>query len=209
MSAPSMTLYFNPGSPFARKIIVLLHETGQFERVRLKLAMPTPVTPDPELVSNNPVGKLPALVLADGSVLHDSRVIAEYLDHQHVGNPLLPRSGTSRWRRLTVASLADAITDAALLIRYETFLRPADKHWDQWLAQQALKIERGLQSLEDTTIAELTASFDIAAIGVACCLGYLDFRQPQLGWRERYPQLAGWYAEVSERASMQASQPPL
>ncbi|WPP00314.1 glutathione S-transferase [Pseudomonas sp. HR96] len=207
MSAPSMTLYSNPASPFARKVRVLLAETGQLARVELKLTQPTPVNPDPALVGENPLGKLPALVLADGEVLYDSRVICEYLDSQHGGLPLLPTSGASRWRRLTLASLADGVLDAALLIRYETALRPEPKHWDQWLGNQALKIERGLAYLEQSALAELGGHFDIAGIGVACALGYLDFRQPQLAWRERYPQLAAWFAEVSQRPSMQGTQP--
>ena len=128
MSAPSMTLFHNPASPFVRKVRVLLIETGQQDRVALQACMPTPVTPDAQVVQGNPVGKIPALRLADGSVLHDSRVILDYLDHQHVGNPLIPRDGSARWRRLTLASLADGIMDAAVLVRYETALRPVEKH---------------------------------------------------------------------------------
>ena len=207
MSAPSMTLYYNPGSPFARKVLVVLHETGQAARVALKLTQPTPVSPAPALVAENPLGKLPVLVLAEGSVVHDSRVICEYLDSQHVGQGLLPAAGDLRWRRLTLASLADGVMDAALLIRYEQALRSQDKHWDQWLDNQALKIERALAYLERDCLAELSASFDMASIGAACALGYLDFRQPQLDWRKRYAGLAAWYAEVSERPSMLASQP--
>jgi glutathione S-transferase len=127
MSAPSMTLYYNAASPFARKVLVLLHETGQTQRVKLKSVMVTPVTPDSELCHENPCGKIPALCLADNNVIHDSRVILDYLDHQHVGNPLIPHEGSARWRRLTLASLADAALDAAVLIRYETFLLPEEK----------------------------------------------------------------------------------
>ena len=122
MSAPSMTLFHNPASPFVRKVRVLLIETGQQDRVALHACMPTPITPDADVVQGNPTGKIPALRLADGSVLHDSRVILDYFDHQHVGNPLIPRDGSARWRRLTLASMADGIMDAAVLVRYETWL---------------------------------------------------------------------------------------
>ena len=209
MSVPSMTLFFNPASPFARKVLVLLHETGQFDQVSLQSTMPTPVTPDPLLVENNPAGKLPALHLADGTVIHDSRVILDYFDYQHTGKPLIPREGPARWRRLTLASLADALLDAALLIRYETFLRPVEKHWDEWLSNQQEKISRSLAYFEQEAIIELSAEFDIAAIGVASALGYLDFRQPNLGWRNSYPRLAKWYEEVSQRPSMMNTQPPV
>ena len=209
MSAPSMTLFHNPASPFVRKVRVLLAETGQQDRVALQLCMPTPVNPDAQLVNENPVGKIPALRLPDGTVLHDSRVILDYLDHQHVGNPLIPRDGSARWRRLTLASMADGIMDAAVLVRYETALRPAEKHWAPWLDEQRNKIRRSLAELEADAIAELASHFDIAAISVACALGYLDFRHPDLQWRDANPRLAAWYAEVSQRPSMLETQPPV
>jgi len=209
MSTPSMTLFHNPASPFVRKVRVLLIETGQQDRVALQGCMPTPVNPDAQLVHENPVGKIPALRLADGSALHDSRVILDYLDHQHVGNPLIPRDGSARWRRLTLASMADGIMDAAVLVRYETAMRPADKHWDQWLDEQRNKIRRTLAELEADAIAELASHFDIASISVACALGYLDFRHPDLQWRAANPQLADWYAKVSQRPSMLQTQPPV
>jgi glutathione S-transferase len=202
-----MTLYFNAASPFARKVVVLLHETGQLDRVTLQPTTLTPVSPSAELNAENPVGKLPALRLADGNVIHDSRVILDFLDHQHVGNPLIPREGSARWRRLTLASLADALMDAALLIRYETALRPEEKHWDLWLHNQQEKIERTLAYFEQEAITELSSSFDVASITVAAALGYLDFRQPELGWRSTWPRLASWYLEVSQRPSMLATQP--
>ncbi|MGR3889497.1 glutathione S-transferase [Pseudomonas sp. 1152_12] len=209
MSAPSMTLFHNPASPFVRKVRVLLIETGQQDRVALHGCMPTPVNPDAQLVQDNPVGKIPALRLADGSVLHDSRVILDYLDHQHVGNPLIPRDGSARWRSLTLASMADGIMDAAVLVRYETAMRPAEKHWAQWLDEQRNKIRRTVAELEKEAIAELASRFDIASISVACALGYLDLRDPDLQWRTANPKLADWYAEVSQRPSMFETQPPV
>ena len=209
MSTPSMTLFHNPASPYVRKVMVLLHETGQLDRVALQASQLTPVNPDAALNQDNPLGKIPALRLADGSVLYDSRVILDYLDQQHVGNPLIPREGSARWRRLTLAALADGIMDASVLIRYELALRAPEKHWEQWLDGQRDKIRRALAVLEADAIAELASHFDIAAISVACALGYLDFRHPDLQWRDAQPQLAAWYAEVSQRPSMLATQPPV
>ncbi|OLS64564.1 glutathione S-transferase [Pseudomonas putida] len=203
----NMTLFHSPLSPFVRKVMVVLHETGQVDRVKVQPVNITPVSPDADLNQGNPSGKIPALRLEDGSVLHDSRVIVDFLDQQHVGNPLIPREGSARWRRLTLASLADAIMDAAVLTRYETFLRPEDKRWDQWVEAQSEKIRRGLADLEDNHYAEIASAFDVASIGVACALGYIDLRMPDFGWRERQPKLAGWYAEVSQRASMKATVP--
>jgi glutathione S-transferase len=202
MSTPSMTLFHNPASPFVRKVMVLLHETGQQDRVALQLSQLTPVKPDLALIGDNPLSKIPALRLANGTVIHDSRVILDYLDHQHVGNPLIPREGAARWRRLTLASMADGIMDAAVMIRYETALRPVEKHWDEWLDAQRDKIRRALVTLESEAIAELASHFDVASISVACALGYLDLRHADLEWRENNPQLAAWFSEVSLRPSM-------
>lgn len=207
MSAPSMTLFHNPASPFVRKVLVLLHETGQQDRVALQLSQLSPVHPDAVLNQDNPLGKIPALRLADGNVLYDSRVILDYLDQQHVGNPLIPAEGSARWRRLTLAALADGIMDAAVMVRYELALRAPEKHWDQWLDAQRDKIRRALAALEADAIAELTCHFDIAAISVACALGYLDLRHADLNWRDAQPQLAAWYADVSQRPSMVATVP--
>ncbi|WP_411835880.1 glutathione S-transferase [Pseudomonas chlororaphis subsp. aurantiaca] len=208
MSTPSMTLFHNPASPYVRKVMVLLHETGQLDRVALQASQLTPVNPDAALNQDNPLGKIPALRLADGNVLYDSRVILDYLDQQHVGNPLIPREGSARWRRLTLAALADGIMDASVLIRYELALRAPEKHWELWLDGQRDKIRRALAVLEADAIAELASHFDVAAISVACALGYLDFRHPDLQWRDAQPRLAAWYAEVSQRPSMLATQPP-
>ncbi|WP_060483589.1 glutathione S-transferase [Pseudomonas sp. NBRC 111119] len=203
----TMTLFHAPLSPFVRKVMVVLHETGQLQRVQLHTVNISPVSGDAQLNQGNPIGKIPALRLDDGTVLHDSRVICEYLDQQHVGQPLLPREGSARWRRMTLASQADAIMDAAVSSRYESFLRPEDKRWGGWLEAQAEKIRRSLANLEQEHLAELASGFDLAAIGLSCALGYLDLRQPEFGWRERQPGLAAWYAEVSLRPSMVATAP--
>ncbi|MFI8481766.1 glutathione S-transferase family protein [Pseudomonas sp. NPDC078700] len=208
MPSKNMTLFYSPASPFARKVIVLLQETGQLPTVELFDVKLSPVSPSGEVIARNPSGKIPALELANGETLHDSRVILDYLDHQHSGEPLIPREGPSRWQRLTLASLADAILDAGVLIRYETFLRPEELHWQTWLGAQQEKIERALAEFETQADTGQLQRFDIASIGIACALGYLDFRQPQLGWRERYARLASWYADASQRESMLNSQPP-
>ncbi|MBC7210772.1 glutathione S-transferase [Pseudomonas mosselii] len=202
-----MILFHSPLSPFVRKVMIVLHETGQLDRVTVQGVNISPVNGDAQLNQSNPIGKIPALRLDDGSVLHDSRVICEYLDSQHVGLPLIPREGSARWRRLTLASQADAIMDAAVATRYETFLRPVDKQWDGWVQAQGEKIRRSLASLEREHLAEIASGFDIAAIGAACALGYLDLRQPEFDWRGLYPGLAAWYAEVAKRPSMVATAP--
>lgn len=207
MSTPNMTLFSHVASPFGRKVLVLLHETGQQTRVTLHPVTLSPTAPDDTFNKANPLGKVPALQLADGSVIHDSRVILDYLDQQHVGNPLIPPGGSARWRRLTLASTADGIMDAAVLIRYERGLRPAQKQWQAWMTAQSDKVLRALASFEQNAMAELASHFDIAAISLACALAYLDLRLPDLDWRTPNPQLTAWYAEVHLRPSMLATRP--
>lgn len=203
-----MTLFYSATSPFVRKVMLLLHETAQLQDVTLQEVALSPVNANAEVNAANPAGKIPALRLADGSLLYDSRVILDYLDQRHGGPSLVP-AGQQRWACLTLAALADAALDAAVLIRYETFLRPQDKRWDDWLQGQQEKLERALARFEQAVGSELANDFDLAAISVACALGYVDLRQPGMGWRQRYPQLAAWYADVSQRPSMQATQPPI
>ena len=200
-------LFHAAASPFVRKVMVLLHETGQADSVELYAAVHTPIAPDAGVLQDNPAGKIPALRLADGQTLHDSRVILEYLDQQHAGEPLIPRDGAARWRRLTLASLADAVLDAAVLIRYETAMRPQEKHWDKWLDNQQLKIVRTLAYFDGPAHPELAERFDIAAIGVACALGYLDFRFAELEWRSACPTLATFQTGFAARDSMRETAP--
>ena len=203
----TMTLFHGPLSPFVRKVMVVLHETAQLDRVALQPVNISPVSGDEQLNQGNPIGKIPALRLEDGTVLHDSRVICEYLDCQHVGTPLIPREGSARWRRMTLASQADAIMDAAVSTRYETFLRPQDKRWDGWVAAQSEKIRRSLANLEREHLAELASGFDIAAIGVACALGYLDFRFAHIDWRARHDNLARLAEKLFARPSFAETLP--
>lgn len=202
----SPILFHSPTSPYVRKVMVLLHETDQLASVTLHGVTLTPVNPSAEVNQHNPAGKIPALRLDDGSVLHDSRVILDYFDHQHGGEPLIPRDGATRWRRLTLASLADAVLDAAILVRYETFLRPEDKRWDDWVLGQCSKIDRALESFE-AAADELDERFDVAAISAVCALGYLDFRMPGLNWRRDCPKLAAWYAAPASAPRLRATAP--
>jgi len=202
------TLLYSPSSPFVRKVLVLLHETGQFERVSLREAPPSPVSANADVFSQNPAGKIPALSLPDGSVLHDSRVIVEYFDSQHDKEPFIPAAGDpQRFRRLTLASLADALLDAAILLRYETALRPEQYRWDAWIAGQQRKIEQALHYFEREALTEIERRFDVASLGLACGLSYLDFRHSHLNWRDSAPGLAAWYAQVSQRPSLRATEP--
>ena len=163
--------------------------------------------PDLALVADNPLGKIPCLVLDDGGALYDSRVICEYLDTLHQGARLFPAGGAERWEALRLQALADGIMDAALLTRYETFLRPEALRWTAWVDGQLDKVARALDRIEAVAAPAFGARVDIGTITVACALGYLDFRFGSLDWRGSRPVIAAWYEGFAARPSMQATTP--
>lgn len=200
-----MQLIYAAASPFARKVRVLAAETGLLERIELFDTAVLPTTLNERVNALNPLGKIPVLLSDDGEALYDSRVICEYLDTLHQGAKLLP-DGAARWQVLRLAALADGLMDAALLARYERAARPAELQWSAWLEGQLGKIQRALVELE-RQVGQLQGPLDLAQIGVACALGYLDFRFADLDWRAAHPGLAAFQQAFALRASMQASAP--
>ncbi|MCB1809205.1 MAG: glutathione S-transferase family protein, partial [Candidatus Competibacteraceae bacterium] len=165
----------------------------------------SPVSPNAALNADNPIGKVPALVLDDGSVLYDSPVICEYLDTLHTGPRWFP-DGPERWDALRRQALADGILDAAVISRYEAALRPEALRWDDWLSGQQQKIIRALDQLEQTC-GQWGERLDIGTLTIACALGYLDFRFADLDWRSEHPQLSAWFASFSQRPSIVSTVP--
>ena len=148
------------------------------------------------LRDQNPLGKMPCLLLPDGTALFDSRVIIDYLQHFAGSEQFCPAQGELRYRLLTRATLADGIADAALLMVYEGRFREPGSHSERWLAHQAGKIRRALAAFErDLPDAETT---DIVSISLACALGYLDWRKP-VAWRPDFPRLVAWLDAFAAR----------
>lgn len=201
-----MKLHYSQTSPYVRKVRVLALETGLHDRIELVARTPSPLGGEAPLLATNPLGKIPALELDDGTILYDSPVICEYLDGLHDGDKLFPQ-GLERWSALRRQALCDGILDAAVLIRYETVLRPPALRWPDWTEGQYGKVKRALATLEQES-GDWRQRPDIGTITAACALGYLDFRYPDLDWRSAQPDLAQWYAGFLQRASMQATLPP-
>ena len=201
-----MRLFHSPNSPYARKCMVLLHETGLLDQVTLIAATGTPVDTGSMPLAQNPLGKIPALERGDGPALYDSRVICRYLDSLSDSGlyPAAPRL----WDTLTVEATGDGITDAAILMVYESRLRPEDKRYAPWVEGQWAKIDRALDALESHWMDHLTGAPDMGQISVACALGYLDFRHGLRAWRQGRPHLAAWFDTFANRPSMQATLPP-
>lgn len=202
-----MKLYYSPTSPFVRKVLIAAFETGLYERIEKLPVHTSPTQPSDTLNQTNPLGKIPALIADDGLELYDSPVICEYLDTLHDGPKLIPASGPARWKTLLLHALADGVMDAAVLLRYETWLRPAELRWNDWAQGQTDKVERGLAALE-RDVTGFGETIDLGTIAAATALGYLDLRFPEMDWRARRPQLAAWLAKFAERPSFQATKPP-
>ncbi|MFD1913195.1 glutathione S-transferase [Halodurantibacterium flavum] len=198
-----MKLYHSATSPFARKVVVVLMETGQAGAVTLVPGSGTPVDPGNQPLAHNPLGKIPTLVRDDGPALYDSRVICRYLDAR-AGRRLYPE-GAREWDALVLESTADGMMDAALLMVYETRVRPEEARLPAWVEGQWTKIARALDTLEARWISHLNGPLDIGQIAVACALGYLDLRHGERGWRTGRPALAEWFATFSQRPSMTAT----
>jgi glutathione S-transferase len=194
-----MKLRYATTSPFVRKVTVTALETGQdgeIERVKTSTA-------DPELAHHNPLNKIPALVLEDGSVLIDSAVICEFLDSRKGGN-LFP-SGPARWPVLSRMALCDGIMDAAILRRYES-MRPETLRSIEWDTRQKAKVDHALGALEKEA-QTFGARVDISTLTVAIMLDYLDFRFASEAWRDKHPVLAQWHKAFAARPSLEATMP--
>ena len=155
-------------------------------------------------VAHNPLGKIPVLVLGDGTAIYDSRVITRFLD-DHFDLGIYPK-GAALWDALTREAAVDGIIDAAVLMAYELRLRPEDRQFAPWIDAQWSKISRALDMFE---AAPLAGDFDMVQIALACALSYLDFRHDTRGWRHGRPNLAAWYQTQSARKSMVLTAQPV
>jgi glutathione S-transferase len=201
-----LKLRINKASPFARKARILAREaglTGSIDEVETTVS---PVKANEDLARENPLGKIPALVTDSGEMLYDSGVICEYLDTLHSGKKLFPAAGPQRFAALRRQALTDGILEAAVLCRYEVAVRPEPLRWKDWIEGQKRKIFGGLEVLE-AEVDTWPGDFDIGQIGLACVLGYLDFRFGDWEWRSQHPQLAKWYARAAKRPSVSETAP--
>jgi glutathione S-transferase len=203
-----MRLYHSPTSPYVRKVMLLIREAGLTDSVTLVSAAGTPLEPGTLPLMQNPLGKIPVLETPDGSI-YDSRVICRYLD-AHAGAGAYP-TGTALWQTLTLEALADGILDAALLLVYETRLRPEELRFAPWTDGQWSKIARALDALESVWIDHLNRPQercpDMGQMAVAAALGYLDFRLGAQDWRAGHPRLAAWAGGFMARPAFQATMP--
>jgi len=188
-----MILRSASASPFVRKVRIAAAILGLDSRVTIQAA--DTVDPKDTVRAQNPLGKIPALVLDDGMVLFDSRVILEYLDHLAGGGRTIPADPKARFEALRLQALADGIMDASILLIYEGRWRDQAKHEPKWVEHQTGKVARGLASLEAAPPIR-AATPTVGQIALACALAYQDFRFHGT-WRKDHPRLVKYLEDFA------------
>jgi glutathione S-transferase len=190
-----LVLRSSPPSPFGRKVKIAAALLGLSDRITVERA--DTGDPNDTLRSQNPLGKIPTLILENGETLYDSRVIIEYLDALAGGGRLIPAEDWSRFEALRQQALADGIMDAAILQSYEARWRPEERREPRWLEHQQGKIDRAL-ALAEATLSTPPQAFHVGHVALACALGYLDLRF-EGRWRQKHPRLVAWLADFEGR----------
>jgi glutathione S-transferase len=198
-----MKLHFSPASPYVRKVMacaIIRGIDGKIEHIRTN-----PHLSPAELLADNPLSRIPALVTDSGDTLYDSPVICEYLDSIGAAPKLFPAPGPARWTALRQQALADGILDATQPRRREIAL-PLDDGRKEYIAIQQAKVKHALDLFEGEA-GSLGALTTIGEITLGCALGYLDFRYANEPWRPGHPKLEAWYAKVVELAPLKNTMP--
>jgi glutathione S-transferase len=199
----TLKLHWSPKSPYVRKVMICAHELGVVERLELVRSVAAMLKPNVRLMEDNPLSKIPTLVLDDGFALFDSVVICEYLDDLAQGN-LFPKQGADKWQALRWHALGDGLLDALILWRNE---REREVPLGTLMEAFELKARAALKVLDDEAQALAETDLSIGHVTIGCALGYLDYRFDTLGWRAIAPRLAEWQADIARRPSFQSTEP--
>jgi len=202
-----MKLYYGPTSPFVRKVRIFAMETGLGSRIELQRTPVGMLRPNPVILSDNPLGKVPTLIRDDAPALFESDVICDYFDTLHGGRRLIPKDGEARWQALRW-NAAGSGGLSTLVLWHNERLRAQVQRSDALIEVFALKTRTTLEWMESEVDALLRAPFGIGHIAVGCFLGYLSFRLPtEFPWSEQFPRLAAWACDFEERPSAQCTRP--
>jgi glutathione S-transferase len=200
--AATMKLHWSPKSPYVRKVMVCAHELGMVDRLELVRSVAAMLKPNPAIMADNPLSKIPTLVREDGSTLFDSVVICEYLNDL-AGGSLFPQQGEAKWQALRWHALGDGLLDALILWRNE---REREVPLKPLVDAFELKTRASLELLDAEAQALDRAPLSIGSITIGCALGYLDYRFATLRWREQVPRLAAWDATLQARPSFKSTE---
>lgn len=196
-----MKLIMSPPSPFARKVRVMLRETGLIDRVEELHVATSPLDSNAQAVAANPLGKIPALIRADGPSIYDSRVITRYLDDMADAN-LYPT--TSLYEVLTLEATADELMVVTVGMIYGERYR---KDSPEWIEGQWAKAARAIEAINTRWISHLNGPLTMAQIAVSCALSYVDLRHDARNWRYGNDALSQWQATFEARPSMLETKP--
>ncbi|QKZ03677.1 MULTISPECIES: glutathione S-transferase family protein [Pseudomonas] len=197
-----MKLYYQTHSPYARKVLVLAHELGLAASLEVIHHETSPTTRNETIYRANPLGKVPVLMLPDGSALFDSIVICEYLDTLHPGPGLIPAQGAERFQALRLQALAQGLCDVGIKLRWEVERRPAHLRYPAYAEGQAYKINEAFHYLE--AHLDVEGPVTIGHVALATALDWLVFRE--LADFSAHPRLSTWYQRFCERPSMRATE---
>ena len=200
-----MKLHWSPRSPYVRKVMIAAHELGLADAITLVRSVAMMTKPNPDIMADNPLSKIPTMVLENGRVLFDSLTICEYLDHRAGGQRLFPPAGEVRWQALSDHALGNGMLDLLILWRNERE-KPIERQTPALLESFALRVGAGLDRLEQAAERLGATPFAIGQIAVGCCLSYIDFRFSDLGWRQSRPALAAWHETFSARVSARSTE---
>jgi glutathione S-transferase len=199
-----MKLHWSPRSPFVRKVMVLVHELGLADRITCVRTVAATTKPHLELMRDNPLSKIPTLLLDDGTVIYDSPVVCEYLDALDGAPKLFPTEPKARLVALRRQALGDGFLDMMVMLRDERMrAHPSEVH----KASAATRKATVLKSLEAEAPDIPAAPFGIGHIAIGCALSYLDFRYADEDWRKDHPRIAAWHATFAARPSVRATEP--
>ena len=199
-----MKLHWSPRSPFVRKIMIAANEHGLADRLELMRTVVHPETVNEALVADNPLSKLPTLVLDDGTSLYDSRVICEYFDLISRGTPLFPAASQGRFAALRDQALGDGMLDILLMLLVER-VKPQSQQSPKLIVAINRKIEASLHRLETDIGTIALRPFDIGHVAIGAALLYLDFRFQTDNWHGGHPNLSAWHQTFCRRPSVVAS----
>jgi glutathione S-transferase len=206
LRAMTMTLHWSPRSPFVRKVMIAAHELGLSDHLHCIRSVVGGTTPHWQLMRDNPLGKLPTLVLPDGTAIYDSTVICEYLDTLHDGLTLFPTAFPQRLTALRRHALGNGMLDVALQWLGERS-RPTERqspaHIELWRA----KLQACVTALEQEADDLAATRFGIGHLAIGVALDYLDFRFAALAWRDDHPRLSAWHQDFVSRPSVLANLP--
>ena len=200
-----LTLHWSPRSPFVRKVMVAAHELGVVDRLHLRRTVVKMTEPNPDVMADNPLGRIPTLVRDDGLILVDSEVICEYLDSLDGGGKLLPLFGDERWRELSRHAAATGVLDILILWRNERD-KPTVRQTPEWLSAFETKVRASLNRFEGDVRPLPAGPLSLSCIALGCTLSYLDFRFDDFAWRSGYPALTKWHAAFRGRPSAIATE---